>query len=371
VHTHRKRQQAMTDTVTIKNVAEVASVSVVTVSRVFNNSAKVSEETRQRVLKAAAEIGYLGSKGYVSSMRQQLRTGVASEALKEIGFFFHVDGDALTGGPFWSHIMFGVESEARKANINVLCRSISDIVQAPNVFLDAVQQMGINAILLVGPPEVETVHILQHTGLPVVLIDTDVPDLAVDAVLSDYFGGAREAVSYLIRTGHRQIAFISSPVIDKIYTLELRLMGYHAALLNAGLPFNEALYAVSSSPVGHIHQSLSPEGGYEACQRLLARNVPFTAIFCANDLMAIGAIKALREAGLRVPEDISVIGVDDIELAEHIQPTLTTVRVNKEGMGSTAVKTLIARAANPEAEPTTTLLKVELIKRQSVTSPIP
>ncbi|MFL6546696.1 MAG: LacI family DNA-binding transcriptional regulator, partial [Candidatus Udaeobacter sp.] len=361
-----KNHEQMATSATIKDVAQAASVSIVTVSRVFNNHPKVSEEMRTRVMKAAAEVGYLGSKSYVSSIRQNLGMESGKQALKQIGLFFHLDGDTPASIPFWSSIMFGVESEARKAHVNVLYRSISDLIPTPDRLRKMIQEIDINGILLIGPPDVTVISLLQQTRLPLVLVDTNVPDQPVDAVLSDYFEGTREAVSYLIQQGHTRIVFLSSPATDKIYTVELRLMGYQAALLKAGLPVDERLYALSNPAPRTIHSSLSSEGGYEACKRLLARQIPFSAIFCANDMMAAGTLKALHEAGCRVPEDVSVIGFDDIEMAEHLIPALTTVRVNREGMGRQAMKALVARATHPGDAAITTVLKVQLIKRGSV-----
>jgi DNA-binding LacI/PurR family transcriptional regulator len=131
-------------------------------------------------------------------------------------------------------------------------------------------------------------------------------------------------------------------------------MGYRKALENAGIPLNYELIESGN---------LAADGGYEACKRLLARKQPLSAIFCANDPTAIGVLRALREEGLRVPEDISVLGFDD-DLAEHFG--LTTMRVNKEEMGAVAVRTLIDRAADLQAPPRTIMLDVELVKRDSV-----
>jgi LacI family transcriptional regulator len=182
-------------------------------------------------------------------------------------------------------------------------------------------------------------------------------------VLSDNFEGARQAVEYLIEQGHTSIAFIGGPLaqnsrpINRIYTIERRASGYRTALLDAGLAVNYDLYESAG---------LTPDGGYEACKRLLAKKTKFSAIFCANDETAIGAMKAVREAGLSIPQDMSVVGFDDIDMAAHYNPALTTVRINKEAMGAMAVKTLIARAADPEAIGATIMLDVDLIKRESV-----
>lgn len=354
----------VTGTITVKDVAREADVSVGTVSRVFNNHSNVTEEVRQRVLKAASALGYFGPRGQDTRSRENTRS------LREIGFLFYssLDTTAVTANPFWSHILYGVENEARKTNIKVTYRSISELSSTPDTLLTTLYEMKLGGILLVGPAEPEIVRLLQSMKLPLVLVDNYVSGLSVDAVLGDNTEGARIAVEYLISEGHRKIAFIGGPMLhdtprpsNKIYTIERRATGYRTALLDAGLSVNYDLYEESN---------LSADGAYKACQRLLERNGPgsFTAIFCANDESAIGAMKALREAEYRIPEDISLIGFDDIALVEHLTPPLTTVRVNKEALGSTAVKNLLMRIADPQAVSVTSMLEVELIKRGSVST---
>ena len=352
----------MAGSVTVKDVAREAAVSIGTVSRVFNNHSNVTEEVRLRVLKAAAALGYFGPRS------QELRSHESSRALKEIGFLYYsnVDTTAVTTNPFWSHILNGVESEARRLNVKVTYRAIGELTNTPDILLTTLYEMKLGGILLVGPAEPEIIRLLQSMKLPLVLVDNYVPGLSIDAVLADNFEGARTAVDYLLSEGHRGIAFIGGPTLDgprpinKIYTIERRAAGYRTALLDAGLPVNYQLYAGS--------ENLSADGGYEACKRLLSQNSinDFSAIFCANDELAIGAIKAVRDAGLRVPEDISFIGFDDIAMVEHLTPALTTMRVNKEALGYVAVKSLIARFADFEAVNVTSVLDVELIKRASV-----
>ena len=136
-------------------------------------------------------------------------------------------------------------------------------------------------------------------------------------------------------------------------------MSYCIAFLDRGLPIDYGLIESGN---------LTMEGGYEACKRLLERNKPFSAIFCVDDITAIGAMKALREAGRRIPEDISLVGFDGIDLGKHITPSLTTIRVDASAMGAIALKMLLERASNPEAPYLTMLIDVELVKRDSVAS---
>lgn len=349
----------MSGSVTMKDVAKEAQVSIGTVSRVFNNHANVTDEVRQRVMKAATLLGYFLSTG------QEPRSD-GNRLVKEIGFLFGTfiafEVPANTNY-FWSHILHGVESEASKHNIKVTYRSISALQNNPDLLTTTIYEMKLGGILLVGPTEIETVRLLQSTGIPLVLLDHYVP--GTDAVLGRNFEGAKSAVEYLISMGHRQIAFIGGPFlegtgpipINRGYTIERRAEGYRMALANAGLEIPYELYEAAN---------FSADGGYEACKRMLTKNLPFSAIFCANDEMAIGAMKALREAGLSVPEDVSLVGFDDIDLAAHLVPALTTVRVEKEVMGSIALKRLLSLMSDPDPVCITSTMDVELVIRDSV-----
>lgn len=346
--------------VTARDVAQRAEVSVGTVSRVFNNHNNVNLEIKQRVLKAAAEIGYFGPS--TSSMRSNDQP---QRKLREIGFWLTLDSDEDASiDPFWAKILHGADTEAHKYDLNVAYRGIRNISNNPFVLKTRLHEMKLSGIMLVGPSEPELIDLIQATGTPLVLVDNFMPRQSVDAILCDNFEGARLAVEYLLSQGHSRIAFIGGPLaedrnrpVNKIYPIERRAAGYRTAMLDAGYNIDYQLYEASN---------LTPEGGYEACKRLLASSADFTAIFCANDKTAIGAIKALREAGRQVPEDVSVVGFDDIEMAEHLTPALTTIRINKEAMGAEAVNRLVSRANNPDLVNSTVTLGVELIKRDSV-----
>ncbi len=351
----------MAGTVTVKDVAREANVSIGTVSRVLNNHKNVTDEIRQRVLKAASQLGYFGP-----GPGGQDNTSFEPRAVKEIGFLYYSSNDsgAVTLNPFWSHILNGVESESRKNNIKVTYRTIGELGYTPDFLLTTIYEMKLGGILLVGPAEPEIIRLIQQTRLPLVLIDNYVRGLSVDAVLGDNFEGARLAVNYLISEGHQRIAFIGGPTsfngprpLNKIYTIERRAAGYRSALLDAGLPVDYDLYQPGN---------LNATGGYAACKRFLERGIDFSAVFCANDDTAIGAIKALYEAGCHVPSDISVVGFDDIDIVQHLTPALTTVNVNKEALGTVAVKSLLNRVADIDAVNVTNMLDVELVKRDSV-----
>ncbi len=348
----------MAGSVTVKDVAREAGVSIGTVSRVLNNHTNVTDDVRQRVVQAAAQLGYFRAAGQEPRMYENSRT------VKEVGFLFCsaiAPYSAIGANPFWSYTLHGVESEASKYNIKVTYRSIREIQSSSDLLLTTIYDMKLGAILLVGPADVETVRLIQSTQVPLVLVDNYVPH--VDAVLGRNFEGAKTAVEYLIHMGHSRIALIDGPVyeerplVNRVYTIEERAKGYRAALLEARLPISYELREAGN---------LSIEGGYQACTRLLQRDVTFSAIFCVNDETAIGAMKALREAGRRIPEDVSLVGFDDIDMVEHLTPALTTVRVNKEALGVIAFKRLLAIANNPDPVSLLSMLEVELILRDTV-----
>lgn len=352
----------MANNVTVRDVAQMAEVSVATVSRVLNNHANVKEEVRQRVLKTAKELGYMVQ---ASGQNSPGNSGGLASQVKEIGFIFYssCDSNGANGNTFWLSILHGAEREANKSGIKITYHSISELASSPEILLATINDLRLDGILLVGTADAPVLNVLQRSQLPIVLVDNYIPKASVDAVLSDNFEGAKQAVDYLIEQGHTKIAFIGGQSISsvrpttKIFTIERRAAGYRTALLEAGLILTPDLYESGD---------LAPEGGYAACKRLLDKKAKFTALFCANDATAIGALKALREAQLDVPRDISVVGFDNISMAEHYHPALTTINVNKEGMGAVAVKTLLARVADPTIVNATIMLEVELVKRESV-----
>jgi LacI family transcriptional regulator len=354
----RRRARA----VTTQDVAHAAAVSRVTVSRVLNNHGNVTDRVRQRVLQAAAAVGYLS--------RPPREEPLA--VLRDIGFFFaSILGDEpLSDNPFWTPVLHGVEQEASAAGIHVTYRSITPYADRPGALLELVRSASLDGILVVGPASEPVVQALHQAEVPLVLVDNAVPGVPADAVLGDCFGGGRAAVRHLVGLGHRDIAFIGGPFVESarplghktntIWSVEQRALGYLTALKEAGIEPDYRLYEGCN---------LTTAGGYAACQRLLATGRRFTGIFCANDVCAIGVIRAMHEAGLTVPRDVSVVGFDDIEVARHLIPPLTTVRVDKEAIGAWAIQRLLARALAPAAISSTTCLHVELVERGTAAAP--
>lgn len=355
----------MTSSVTARDVAKLAEVSVGTVSRVFNNHSNVSEEIRQRVLKVAAELGY-----YRNTGGQAILSRTQNRILKEVGFLYcsSIEPTPATMDPYWAPIFHGVESASRPSNIKITYRTITDIYLNPALLTTVLYEMRLGGIILVGQANAQTIAAIHATHTPVVQVDNYVADLPtpIDTILPDNLQGARLAMDHLFEKGHQQIAFIGGPTlpgptpVQQIYSIQQRWMCYCMAFLDRKLPIDFDLVEAGN---------LTMEGGYAACKRLLERKVTFGAIFCADDITAIGAMKALREAGCRIPGDVSLIGFDDIELGQHVTPALTTIRVDTTAMGTIALHTLIERANNPEAPYMTRLIGTELVIRESVAPP--
>jgi LacI family transcriptional regulator len=350
--------------VTVKDIAQEAEVSIATVSRVLNNNGSIKEELRQRVLLAAEKLGYFKTVGQGQSARNDKR------AFKEIVFVLaYSDLDEPPIDTFWAHILHGAEIEARKSNIYVTYYAAS-LSQPPYVLLSKLHEMRAEGILLVGGADIEVVEAIQSAGFPLVLVDNyvHIPGHPIDAILSNNYEGAKEAVEHLIAAGHQHIAFLGGPTTSSphssrpkkmIYTFERRRDGYLRALYDAGLTINKD-HIIEDCYINY------PDEIYAACQRLISTDRSPTALFCANDPTAEKAIRALRDLGVSVPDNMSIVSFDNADIAEHLTPPLTTVHVNKEAMGAMGVKALIRRINEPQAISMTNILSVELIKRESV-----
>ncbi|QBD77062.1 LacI family transcriptional regulator [Ktedonosporobacter rubrisoli] len=354
----------MSGSVTVKDIARQAEVSVGTVSRVLNNHSNVNEEIRQKVLRAAADLGYFRAHGQPAASRS------GGRVLKEVGFLYSssIEETPATVDPYWALIFQGVEAEARRNNIKIIYRTINDLRHKPQLLIAALYEMRLGGILLVGQVEADALAAIQAIKVPAVLVDNYISELShtVDAILPDNFQGGKLAMEYLFSLGHRRIAFIGGPSespmrpIYKIYSVQQRWVSYCMAFLDRGLTIDYDL--VESG-------NLTSEGGYQACRRLLERKVDFSAIFCVDDITAIGAMKALREAGRHVPEDISLIGFDGIELGQLVTPALSTICIDTRAMGMSALQTLIIRAGDPEAPFITKLVGTSLVKRDTTMPP--
>lgn len=342
--------------VTVRDVAQEAGVSNGTVSRVLNQAEGVDGDLRRRVLEAVRTLGYVPP-------RQRER--VAAQRVGAIGFVLtlrEVEEGTARIGPFWSDILHGAEEHVSSRGGHVIFRRLRER-DSPAQSVAQVAGVNVQSALLVGPTPAPVVRAMLAEGIRVVLVDNAIEGSDCVTVLSDNFQGALSATDHLLDLGHRDIAFIGGPTIDgvpgsnSIYSIHWRALGYRTALRERGAAVRPEL-AESCD--------LSPKGGAEATRRLLASGARFTSIFCANDPTAVGAMTALREAGIAVPGQVSIVGFDD-DAAVSTVPPLTTVRVRRESMGAVAARALLDE--QPDSTPVTITVPVDLVVRGSTAPP--
>ncbi|MBX7236848.1 MAG: LacI family transcriptional regulator [Caldilineales bacterium] len=324
---------------TVYTVAERAGVSVATVSRVLNNSPKVREKTKARVLKVMEELNYQPN----ASAR-----GLALNRTEVIALIF-----PDISGPFYTEVIRGVESEADKNNYNVLIYGTHGKIERGR-FLRLLPTKVDGLILMARSVEDKYVFDLHSRKIAFVLLSRQIDGLEADCIMTNNIEGAFAAVEHLLGHGHRRIGFISGPVDSP--DSKARFEGYRQALQSHGLPFLPQVVER-----GDFLQA----GGYQAMNRLLDQTDTPSAVFAANDEMALGAIDAVQARGLNIPGDIAIIGFDDIGMASFARPPLTTIRQPMRDLGKLAVRQLLRRIGTPDAQPETVRLPTQLIVRQS------
>lgn len=297
--------------VTIKDVAREAGVSVATVSRVWNEAAFVSPDTRQRVAGVAARLGYSPH-------------GAARSLITRTT---HAIGVLLPDlyGEFFSEIIRGIDHTAQRHGYHILVSSSHDSKDESEAALRSMRGRVDGMIIM--SPDLEahrTLHALQDS-FPVVLLNGGADSKAFDTITIENHEGACKMVRHLVKRGHRRIAMIGGP--ERNYDAAERLRGYESALREGGIAHDASLV---------MKGNFSELSGHSAARALLALDLRPTAIFAANDSMAIGALSALREHGLRVPEDIAIAGFDDIPMARFMNPPLSTVHVDISKLGELA-----------------------------------
>lgn len=333
---------------TLRHVAKQAGVSLGTASNVLNNKSNVSVDVRNRVLSAATALGY----------KHPVRVAAPDRIpLSIVGVICKRDPDrSPLMNPFYSHVLAGIDRECQRQNLSLMYANVDvDELNRPSALPSMLLERQVDGVIMVGTFVEDTIHHVGKTvNMPVVLVDGYAPGSVYDSIVSDNLMGAFHAVKYLIDLGHRRIGLIGS-VSDGYPSIRERRKGYVKALHTAGIQDK----FIEDSP-------LSREGGYNATNALLQRTPPVTAIFACNDEVAIGAMAAAREMEYDIPGDLSLVGFDDIDLAQEISPTLTTVHVDKVLMGVLAVRHLRDRAENPGRPALTTTLGTHLIIRESV-----
>lgn len=328
--------------VTIKDVAAVAGVVPATVSYALNNSGPISRETRDRVLAAAADLGY---------SRNMLAASLRSNVTRTIGLIL-----PNINNPFYSELAHGVEAIAQEHNYIVTYGNANYNPQFTARYLTAFAERRIDGVILAACTD-EDMRLLGAHHVPIVVVDAHTTDTMPDLPMVEVENmlPARDLVAHLIRLGHRRIGLLT------VNEANPRAQGYRLALQDAGIPLDPALVNVSH----HVEPDLIAQGRRQTEQLLASARRP-TAIFGITDLMAMGALSAIKEMALRVPEDIAVVGFDDIVYSALTAPPLTTVSQPKYRMGVAAMRLLLEAMEQENRPPHRKIvLQAHLVIRES------
>ncbi|HXF57026.1 MAG TPA: LacI family DNA-binding transcriptional regulator [Actinomycetota bacterium] len=334
---------------TIREIAREVGVSVATVSRVLNNYPDVSPETRRRVLALIRELDYTPSRAARSLVTGRSRV---------IGVFLETgQGHPDLQHPFFQEVLVGLKHEVGGAGFDLLLFATEEGGEAFDArsYLWRSRHHRVDAVVLMGVDRNDPrVHELVRSRTPCMAIDLDLTGPRTGYAMSDNVEGAAQAVRHLHALGHRRIALIGGPTSTKPGVD--RLLGYRREMERLGLPYRS----------DYVREGdFYPESGYRAMSELLRLDEPPTGVFAAADLMAAGAIQAVREAGLSVPADVAVVGFDDIQIAPLLQPPLTTVRQDKQGLGAAAGRALVRMIEDPDLPAPVLTLPTELVVRES------
>ena len=332
---------------TISQVAERAGVSIQTVSRVLNNRPDVSLETRHRVQQVIDELDY---------QPYAIARGLASKRMYTLGLI------ASDFTDYWfAKVADSAEKEVRTHGYFFMLGSKECDLQDEPKYLRLLTERHVEGILFIRashPDEMEILRNITQSGVPVVTTGIYLPGSDFSFIEVDNVDGGRKATQYLIGLGHTQIAMITGP--SELLAAQSRMQGYQQALESAGIPLDPRLIVHGEA---WLHRS-----GYNAMKELLGRNHPFTAVFAQNDRLAKGAVSALNEAGLKVPQDVSIIGFDDLPEAEFDDPPLTTMHQPMDEVGKAAASLLIKLIEDPYTTPQQLLFNTELVIRSSCAS---
>lgn len=326
---------------TIRDVAKRAGVSTSTVSHVINKTRYVREETRERVHRAMRDLNYRPNNIAQSLRRQRTNT---------IGVLL-----PTTANPYFGGILAAIEAASFEVGHNLVIGNANNDPEREHAYLDVLMARQIAGMLLISTGDVlRSVERLHEEKVPVVVVDRPTGNANVDEVWTDNRQGGYLATRHLLALGHRRVACIAGP--DHLVNSRQRFSGYVAALVEAGLPVHEDL--VCAGLFDH-------ESGYTAARALLDAHPDVTAIFACNDLMAIGAVRAVYDTGRAVPADVSVVGFDNIPMSAYTLPQLSTIDQPIAEVGAVAVQRLLERVARPNTPAQQTVLPVTLVARET------
>lgn len=328
---------------TMKDIARLAGVSTSTVSHVINKSRFVSDEIAERVNNAAQQLNYAPS---------ALARSLKMNRTKTIGMLV-----TTSTNPFFGEVVKGVERSCYHQGYNlILCNTEGDN-QRMKASINTLLQKRVDGLLLMcSTLEGERLDVFdRYPDIPIVVMDWGPILFASDKIQDNSLQGGYMAAKHLIECGHKEIGCITGPLIR--HQAQMRYEGYKRALAEAGIAIN---------PDWIVESDFECEGGYQAFEKLYERGKLPSALFVSNDMMAMGVIQAASQRGLRVPDDLSLIGYDDVHIAKFMTPALTTIHQPKYRLGKAAVDTLLYRLENPDTTAQVVQLEPTLVARSSV-----
>lgn len=327
--------------VTIKQVAAAAGVSTATVSRVMVGSAGVTRKMREKVREAVRKLDY-----HPNQLARGLRAGLR----KVVGVIV-----PDLQNPFFPSVVHGVEEVLSEAGYTLILGHSGGEAEREKIHMSVLRGEGAAGLILIPEDRSgEAYQTLKAWEIPVVAVDRAPQGLSVDLVSTSNREGVREAVGHLLGHGYREIAFINGA--EGLSITRDRLDGYREAMREAGVPVREAHI---------IHSDFKLEGGRVAMRRLLDLSKPPRAVVSANNLMTLGALQAIHERGLAIPEDVAIVGFDDMPWATSLRPPLTVVTQPAEDLGRTAAQLLLERLQDPKRVVRHVILPTQLVVRAS------
>ncbi|HDZ9197482.1 TPA: substrate-binding domain-containing protein [Vibrio cholerae] len=328
---------------TMKDIARLAGVSTSTVSHVINKSRFVSDEIAERVNNAAQQLNYAPS---------ALARSLKMNRTKTIGMLV-----TTSTNPFFGEVVKGVERSCYHQGYNlILCNTEGDN-QRMKASINTLLQKRVDGLLLMcSTLEGERLDVFdRYPDIPIVVMDWGPILFTSDKIQDNSLQGGYIAAKHLIECGHKEIGCITGPLIR--HQAQMRYEGYKRALAEAGIAIN---------PDWIVESDFECEGGYQAFEKLYQRGKLPSALFVSNDMMAMGVIQAASQRGLRVPDDLSLIGYDDVHIAKFMTPALTTIHQPKYRLGKAAIDTLLYRLENPDTTAQVVQLEPTLVVRNSV-----
>ena len=328
------------NTPTIKDVAAAAGVSVATISRVLSKPDGVKPETREHVLRVIKEMHY-----QPNSLARQLRTQTTKAVIVTV---------PVIDNSFFQGIISGIGTEATRYGYQMLIADLNSQPSLENYYFEAIRQRQVDGIISLSANMTQKLEALITEKYPLVMAAQYVAKHTIPSVSIDNVAATKAIMTHLIRLGHQKIAHITVSPVQIPYSD--RLNTYIDVLNEHNIPVDEELICYGAPTI---------QGGYDQMLTLLARGKTFTAVFAAGDIMALGAMKALKDKRIRIPEDCAVVGFDDIDFSAFCEPALTTIRQPRKMIGKLAFQKLLSLMKNESVAGGQEILPYELVIRES------